>query len=215
MSKKRGSTVESAKAHFMDRSLRKFGSKFLFHKSNYINAHTPITITCKIHGDFLLAPDSHIRSKYGCRYCAKDIVMTKKKGTPTRKKTTDEFIRDAKIIHGDKYSYEKTVYQTKLKPITITCREHGDFTLPQAGRHLEGRGCRQCYINVVRYSHKEFLEIAHQLHGTEKYDYSETIYTTMADMLEVRCLSHGVFSIRASQHLRKGTGCPTCRKEKE
>lgn len=60
-----------------------------------------------------------------------------------RKKTTEEFIADAKKVHGDRYLYNKTVYINSKKDVIITCREHGDF--PQrATNHLQGRGCDDC-----------------------------------------------------------------------
>ena len=60
-----------------------------------------------------------------------------------RKKTTEEFIEDARNVHGDRYLYDKTVYVNAKEDVIITCREHGDF--PQrATNHIQGRGCEEC-----------------------------------------------------------------------
>ena len=37
-----------------------------------------------------------------------------------RKKTTAEFIIEAKKVHGEKYDYSKTVYEGSLKKVCIT-----------------------------------------------------------------------------------------------
>ena len=42
--------------------------KYGYSKSNYVNAKTPITITCSKHGDFEQSPDSHLRGA-GCNIC--------------------------------------------------------------------------------------------------------------------------------------------------
>lgn len=44
--------------------------KYYYHKVNYINAKTPVIITCKKHGDFKQNPSEHLAGK-GCKYCAK------------------------------------------------------------------------------------------------------------------------------------------------
>ena len=45
----------------------------------------------------------------------------------TRKKTTDEFVQEAKEIHGDKYDYSKAKYVNSNTKVTIICKEHGEF----------------------------------------------------------------------------------------
>ena len=43
-----------------------------------------------------------------------------------KKITTDDFIKKARVIHGDKYDYSKTDYKSYLVKVTITCPIHGD-----------------------------------------------------------------------------------------
>ena len=60
------------------------------------------------------------------------------------KKTTEWFVARAKQVHGEKYSYSKSVYTGSTSPITVTCPIHGDFvTIPNS--HLSARvGCLKC-----------------------------------------------------------------------
>jgi len=41
--------------------------------------------------------------------------------------TTEEFIKKAKKVHGDKYDYSKSVYTEYNNKITIICPIHGEY----------------------------------------------------------------------------------------
>lgn len=43
------------------------------------------------------------------------------------RKTTAQFIEEAKKVHGERFSYEKTKYINNSTPLLITCSLHGDF----------------------------------------------------------------------------------------
>lgn len=58
-------------------------------------------------------------------------------------KTTEQFIADARAIHGDRYDYSKTQYLTNREKVLIICPTHGEFW-QRASHHLEGRGCPKC-----------------------------------------------------------------------
>lgn len=53
------------------------------------------------------------------------------------------FIFKAKLIHGDKYCYDKTIYKNSTSNVKIICRDHGVFTQSPAN-HLQGSGCAKC-----------------------------------------------------------------------
>ena len=45
-----------------------------------------------------------------------------------RKVTTEIFIKEAKIVHEDKYDYSETVYiNMKKNKLKIICPKHGSF----------------------------------------------------------------------------------------
>ena len=45
-----------------------------------------------------------------------------------RRYTTEEFIRRARLVHGDKYNYDKVVYIISQKKVEIVCPIHGLFS---------------------------------------------------------------------------------------
>lgn len=62
-------------------------------------------------------------------------------GSP--RKNTEQFIAEAKAIHGDKYDYSKVSYINNSTKVSIVCSTHGDF-LQTPSSHLSGQGCPKC-----------------------------------------------------------------------
>lgn len=108
-----------------------------YSRVKYINAHAKVKISCPIHGEFEQTPTAHLHQKQGCpvcRYLKSSASMTK---------TTENFIKGSKNVHGDLYDYSLTKYVTSKKKVRITCKIHGEFQqLPT--NHLNGKGCKEC-----------------------------------------------------------------------
>ena len=130
-----------------------------------------------------------------------------------KKMTTDDFIRIAREIHGDKYDYSEVDYKNQYTPVKIICPIHGPFM--QTANHLRGSGCKKCGQN--RSSEKQtksgvdFMNKVKEVHG-DKYDFSKTNYTKALNKVLVTCPKHGDFQLRAND-LSRGRGCPKCAQE--
>lgn len=61
----------------------------------------------------------------------------------SRRKSTEEFIKECKLIHGDNYIYNKTIYTTAKTKVIITCKKHGDWTMISSNI-LMGQKCPKC-----------------------------------------------------------------------
>ena len=118
---------------FIEKAKQVHGNKYDYSKSVYKNRRTKVCIICPEHGEFWQFPDNHVLNKNNCPYCAKK-----------KKKTTDEFISDAKKIHGNRYDYSKVDYKNAYTKICIICPEHGEFwQTPHS--HLGMKcGCKNC-----------------------------------------------------------------------
>lgn len=79
-----------------------------------------------------LAPIHSVVNGYGCKVCSN-----------RQRYTTEDWIIEARKIHGDKYDYSQSQYIDASTPIDIICSVHGIFSTP-AGQHLAGRGCPYC-----------------------------------------------------------------------
>lgn len=65
-------------------------------------------------------------------------------GNMGKRKTTSQFIAEAKAVHGDRYDYSKVDYKTNRDKVCIICPEHGEFW-QRPSDHLSGKyGCPKC-----------------------------------------------------------------------
>ena len=122
------------------------------------------------------------------------------------KLTTQEFIDRARAVHGDKYGYAFSVYQSARQKVIIKCPEHGIFNQVPVS-HLSGRGCPKCSSNFSD-TVNSFIEKAKCVHGC-KYDYSFVEYLNSKTKVIIVCQRHGSFDQTPSNHLL-GQGCPKC-----
>lgn len=131
--------------------------------------------------------------------------------------TKDEFIRRARLAHGDKYDYTNTVIDKNIVNIKIICPIHGEFEQNKYD-HMQGSGCPKCYYESKfnkpdRELNKKFIEKATKVHGDE-YDYSKVQYMNSKENVYIIHKKCGQgFWQTPSKHL-SGHGCPYCAKNK-
>jgi len=184
-------------------------NKYDYSKFNYINNQTKGIIICSIHGEFLIRPNHHISGKMGCKECG--LIRMKKNKT----KTTEQFIKEAKKVHSNKYNYSLVRYKKNHIKIKIICSIHGEF-LQRPISHLSGYGCKRCALEELSrqklLSSEEFIQKVRKTHGY-KYDYKLCEYKGSYKPIIIICNIHGKFSQIANDHL-KGNGCPYCSNRK-
>lgn len=122
------------------------------------------------------------------------------------KLTTQEFIDRARAVHGDKYGYAFSVYQSAHDKVSIHCPEHRMFH-QTPNSHLSGKGCPVC-SGKKKHTNESFIEKATQVHGY-RFDYSLVDYKTSQKKVKIICKLHGVFEQKPNHHL-SGKGCPGC-----
>ena len=64
------------------------------------------------------------------------------------KLSTEEFIKRARDVHGDKYDYSKVEYVNSTTKVCIICPIHGEFW-QRPSHHTDGRGCKKCATEVT------------------------------------------------------------------
>jgi hypothetical protein len=95
-----------------------------------------VPIACAHHGVFVQSINAHLGGQ-GCPKCGIQ------RRTDARRKQLEQFIQEARLVHGDKYRYTDTIYHTALTKLTITCPKHGAF-LQTPNSHINGSGCPRC-----------------------------------------------------------------------
>ena len=192
--------------NFIEKAKKVHGDKYDYSKVVYKGNRFKICITCRDHGEFWQNAANHLTG-YGCPPCG-----TLRRAQKTTK-TSEQFIEDARKVHGDKYNYDKSIYKGCFEDICVTCLKHGDF-LQAANTHLKGSGCNDCWLedNIKaqiknRKTTEKFIEEAKKTHG-DKYTYEDTNYTTALKKVCITCPTHGGFWQLPGNHLKNG--CAQC-----
>lgn len=212
MARYRTGMLDDRHAHFLKRGAEIHNNKYDYSKVVYVNASTKVIIICPTHGDFEQIPGTHINGS-GCRKCGLESQKKRTINNAGGKKTQEEFLKQAKEKHGDRYDYTKTVYVGATTNVTIICKKHGDF-LQTPHSHLRGSGCNQCgnenIAKLASKSHEQFIEEVTAFHNG-KYDYSKTNYVKNNIPITIICPHHGEFTQMPSAHLIGG--CVKCGNE--
>lgn len=191
-------TNKTSTQDYIYKAIKKHGFKYDYSLVDYKNSRTKITISCKLHGNFLQNPNQHLRG-HGCPKCGK-----------VYKPTLDEVINKLKIIHKNKYDYSLVKYKTNKDKIKIICPTHGIFE-QVAQSHLNGVGCSNC-SGKKKYTLNDFIWVSNEIHDN-RYDYSLSVYGNRNIKLTIICPLHGEFKQTPYVHT-KGHGCPSCNHSK-
>lgn len=140
--------------------------KYDYSKTRFNGMLKKITVICKVHGEFQPYAQNHLKGT-GCKKCS-------------QYDTLEEFINKAINVHGEKYSYSKSVYTGSKNNIDIECPMHGFFH-QRPNDHLNGSGCPTCKPNH-KITTEEFIDRANRKHNHE-YDYSLVNISNQTNLL--------------------------------
>ena len=134
--------------YFIYRARMKFGDKFDYSKVDleHKDEKGRICIICPIHGEFWQTQHNHLHSKHGCSKCYGNV-----------RKSVEEFISDARRVHGDKYDYSKSIYVDNETPLTIICPTHGEFEQSPVKHVNSKHGCPYCLESHLEEEIRNFL----------------------------------------------------------
>ena len=180
---------------------------YSYEKTVYTGATDKMTVTCPLHGDFLITYSNHTHKPHakGCAACG-FIKTSSSKIIPAK-----EFISEATGVHGSLYDYSKVEYKTRASKVEIICREHGSFSQTPE-KHLTGQGCPVCAkrapMTAGRFT--ETMTIVHE----GKYSYELITDEHFASentsrKVPITCKVHGVFEQHFGNHVQ-GQGCRKC-----
>jgi hypothetical protein len=127
-----------------------------------------------------------------------------------RAKAKENFITKSIEVHGGSYDYSKAKYVGACDPVTIVCKEHGEF-LQTPTVHKRGCGCPKCGPAKQgmngRNTSTVWINRFTSRYGSI-YDYSKAVFTLAHSKIEIVCSEHGSFFKSPQKHLEQG--CPSC-----
>lgn len=187
--------------YFINKANKIHNNKFDYSKiTEFRGVMEKYEVICPEHGSWFVSLDNHINKKSSCPKC---------KG---RNRTKEDWIKECKKIHGEKYDY--SLFPEKMKntseKISIICREHGLF-LKELNNHIyqNQQGCPNC----AKYGRKSltFEQIQQKILDLKNkdYEYNWESYKGYYEKLEIKCPKHGWFEQQINNHLF-GQKCPKC-----
>lgn len=111
-------------------------TNFLFEGSN---SPKQVEVICKIHGLYILKRYKHLVNDHQiCKKC-KGINASLR-----NRKTSEQFIIDAKRVHGDKFNYDLVEYKNNYTNVLVGCKFHVPFKVTPANHLSAKSGCPSC-----------------------------------------------------------------------
>lgn len=173
----------------------------------YQGTYKPIRFKCFKHDFIFIRTPKQMNDGISCPKCSKE---RNEKRYKLLTKTTEDFIREATIVHNGYFIYDKnTVYVNGDTDVIITCPIHGQFK-QNPRYHLRGGGCKKCNFPVT--SLETFIAEGNRVHKG-KYIYTESEYIDSRTKIKIICPEHGEFWQLPPEHIR-GYGCPKCNQSK-
>jgi len=186
---------------FINDAQKIHGYEYDYSRVDYKHNKSKVILThIKCGFEFPQYPADHLNGS-GCPKCSGNTL-----------KTTEQFINDAKKVHGDKYDYSKVDYKNTHSNVILKHIKCG-FEFPQMpSTHLRGSGCPNCSIinNGKRClkTDEQFITDAKNIHGYE-YDYSQVEYNGAFSNVTLTHICGFEFEQTPHNHLA-GQGCPKC-----
>lgn len=129
---------------FIEKARKTHGDRFCYDKVVYSGAAGKIIIGCPVHGDVLISADAHGNQGQGCGKCRGHSIHLGKRFTK------DQFLTNARKVHGSKYDYSSAEYVNNATKVCIICREHGPYWQSPNCHVNAGHGCPSCMESGFR-----------------------------------------------------------------
>ncbi len=130
----------------------------------------------------------------------------------SKKKTKEQFIQEAKTIHGDKYDYSLVEYINSHTKTVFICKRHNEKFYQTPNDHLHcSNGCNKCKNEVKRNNFSKtkehFIQESKEKFG-DVYDFSKTKYINNNTKVYIYCkkCNQELFII-PKDFLRRGHKC--------
>ena len=171
-------------------------NRYDYSSTSYCGYRERLSIICSIHGIFEITPAGHLSDKRGCPVCS-----------PTKRKTTAEFISGAICVHGTVYDYSRVEYKNSSTLVKIVCKVHGEFLQSPTNHVHDKNGCPSCKTRYIPTT-AGFIDKSREVHGN-RYNYDKVVYAGSQLKVIINCPIHGDFLKTPQDHIT-GSGCKKC-----
>lgn len=135
---KRYDTKSNNKDIFIQEALKIHEDQDDYSVTEVISYKDKVNIRCKKH-DYIYEKDIQTYlAGYRCPKCSAENY------SKIRRKPTEQFIEEAKLVHGNNCDYSDTVYKGCREKVLIKCNIHNEYFEVFPKNHMIGGRCRKC-----------------------------------------------------------------------
>lgn len=190
---------------FIKRARKIHGNKFTYMPNYWSNVKDKIHMLCNDCGYvFWTIIDNHINSKRSCPSCGGKLKVD-----------FETFIKRAREIHGNKYTYMPNYWNYVKDKIHILCNECGCIFWQEVNKHINiKQGCPNC-AGALKIDFQTFIKRAREVHGN-KYTYMPNYWNNVDEKIHILCNECGhIFWQSITSHLNAKHGCSNCAKSQQ
>lgn len=174
---------------------------YSYKNAHFINNHTKVSVTCPIHGDFLILPKNHLRGQ-GCPICGKDKAKQSHKGN------YDKFVSNLNKKFGEQFSVPniKEEYVNEHSTITLQCNKCGKIYHIEPNYILSNQfsGCNECNYKIDYGKLNSFSKTNNKIVPFDGFKDKRT------DCVTIVCPIHGEYKARIKSILKGKCQCKKC-----
>ena len=176
---------------FVKKARETHDAHYIYLKSVYSTAKSPLIIICPTHGEFNQKPGYHLKGS-GCPKCNKFRSKAEDLRKLCKRKRPDLNFDDTTIVN-------------RKSSVIVQCRKHGKYTT-SVRQILKGSNCLRCNAEDRKVSLPTIIQEA------RKYGYSllDSNYINNKTPMQFRCKNDHIFFV-SYQDLKKGHGCGECK----
>lgn len=167
---------------------------------NLIYLGKSITVGCRVHGDFLIRPETHLR--IGCPTCRKEESFMVK------------CINMAQGKFKGKYSFEMTApISSRTQPLKLVCNQHGLFTTTYKSMRKAAEDiCPTCLSGGMN---TEILKANITERFGDKLLTSMIVFSGWDKPIKLQCRQHKEFYTTPRKAMRMHFDCRWCKEEEK
>lgn len=173
--------------------------------TNYVNSKTNLEWECKCGCRFRNLLSNIERQNQWCPACYKQSRGVK------RRKGQEDFLRELRVVHGEKYGYDAVQYRGVENKILLYCKScRHEFSI-LARTALNGSGCKQCAKKSIGNKNRKYrLADMHQLATQYGGRLLSISYNRVDRALTWKCSKGHIFEKSPRQIMSKHTWCYEC-----
>jgi len=198
---------------FIEKAKKIYGDKYDYSKVTYNGCNNEIIVI-----DKKTKKEKTVKPKYFLYNKSNYIHITKEE-------RANIFIKKSKEKFGDRFDYSKVIYIDSHTPVTLICKEHGEFSVNMYTHLYSNDGlCPLCNNRneikrggIKKLTTESIIKKCKYYYG-DKYDYSKVKYkggNSRTEVIEIICPKHGSFFKTVDAISKRDNGCPKCVKEKK